>query len=634
MLYSYKSFTLILESTKREKTIKKYKEKIKKFCNVPDIIDFCIKKTTSRDSTKGIQYSVWLANQLKNILLNEADDEFKEKIKKELKGEKTDIRMGDLVNRVIAINESKINYILDWLKNPLRGDEHVELSNLDLESAFEKSEEWHNSLTPTGTIKDESGNIIIDFKDGFYWIDLETTSCEDEANAMGHCGMTNEGDTLLSLRDKNKQPHVTVSIGQYPSGGGDEYTVIYQMKGKQNKKPDSKYHPYIYRLLVDPKLNVLEFGEEYNISEDFNLSDFDKETFMKVFEYKPKIFYNSIDNNFEMFHNIMKSDYMDADFTDDFIKKSGNITKMIFKALYFEYIEDSPEIEKMFKDNIDYKKFDLGNNALVNTYLWSIGYISDEEYLKLHTDELEMKNNKLYIYLDEENLDLNDFVKSLVFKDDIDWEPGECYGNDISYRWSDFTDDNKKEIIKKMIGREYQIGDDRIDLTKEMFIDNDTISHNDKTYQISVILNDEKDDVYNAIDYAICEAQDSADRNEYYKKAKNIVENTLSKFIREDKNRVGSDGKKVYYTNFYFDFNELFDKYKDKFLSYMEGELDAGFHGNYIDFEEEYLEEIGSILNEILYDKGKQSIDETYGVYGSINTNFLNEIIFDRLYDV
>jgi len=155
---------------------------------------------------------------------------------------------------------------------------------MSFDEAFKKSDEWHKSLKSGGVIEDEHGKILMTFPDGFYWIDLETTYDRDEANAMGHCGRTNKGDTIYSLRDRNKQPHITAAIDTYKG-------IVYQMKGRNNKKPIEKYHKYIVALLTNDELDptLKGFGTEYNKKEDFMPEDLDKELFNILKEKRPEI---------------------------------------------------------------------------------------------------------------------------------------------------------------------------------------------------------------------------------------------------------------------------------------------------------------------------------------------------------
>lgn len=153
------------------------------------------------------------------------------------------------------------------------------------------SENWHKELKASGLVTQEDGTVIMEFPDGYYWIDLETNSCEVEGQAMGHCANTS-ADTMLSLRQKKEQgaePHVTVAIDGSQEEG---YTNIHQIKGKGNKKPVEKYHKYIVDLLIKYKIATIS-NDEYRPSEDFNIGDLtDLSLIEKVLHAMPELYVN------------------------------------------------------------------------------------------------------------------------------------------------------------------------------------------------------------------------------------------------------------------------------------------------------------------------------------------------------
>lgn len=107
----------------------------------------------------------------------------------------------------------------------------------------------------------------------YVWFDLKTTDCREESDAMGHCGVDSSGDTLFSLREKKLnngklvgyKPHVTATFHEKDKR-------LSQVKGRENKKPVEKYHPFILELLE--KGIVEDFGGgAYYQDEDFGWGD-------------------------------------------------------------------------------------------------------------------------------------------------------------------------------------------------------------------------------------------------------------------------------------------------------------------------------------------------------------------------
>lgn len=164
---------------------------------------------------------------------------------------------------------------------------HQNFQGADFEDTYRDSVTWHEEIEDGGTSKalqlQEDQEIIKEFSDGYYWVNLGDNACEDEGDSMGHCGYTS-ADTLLSLRDEKGVPHVTLACTYH----GTQSIVIYQMKGKGNTKPVKKYHPYIVDLLIDGEnyasevnghnqsYEVVDYKPEYMRYDDFNIFDLDE----------------------------------------------------------------------------------------------------------------------------------------------------------------------------------------------------------------------------------------------------------------------------------------------------------------------------------------------------------------------
>jgi len=338
MLHNYKSYILVCES-KRDNKIKKQTDKIHKFLTYEPLIDWIIKRVVDREGTKGLQYVVWFADKLKTYLLKWLFLELSDKkyvsdiaggedsLKKTIK---TFLETGEVVGteklqkkkvwfkkdiyasfkRMLDGSDGTVMVasIIDWLKSPIREEEIVNLSQYNsLKEASDRAIEWHENIKATGVVINEEGTVLMTFEDGYYWIDLETTECEDEAKAMGHCGRTDYGTTMYSLRRK-QSPHVTAAIEiEYnrtnDDGSSEEgyWSIIHQMKGRENKKPIEKYHPYILELLSYPNVSdnvkiindipkVIRFStEEYMPEEDFAISDLNMKQISKLHKANPEL---------------------------------------------------------------------------------------------------------------------------------------------------------------------------------------------------------------------------------------------------------------------------------------------------------------------------------------------------------
>jgi len=275
-----------------------------------------------------------------------------------------------------------VTTIRDWINGNVQNGrmvnesgQPIDIRNYTLDQAFQESEQWHTALKASGEVMNEEGRIIMKFPDGFYWIDLQTSNCREEADAMGHCANTN-ADTLLSLR-KNKKPHVTVAynygdenykdVDVHERNEGDDEFVkggsYQQCKGKQNDKPDEKYHPYILALFK--KLEVKEYKPEYNPENDFRLSDLDEETIEGLVKEKFPLVMNDVGLLLRLYGEKKIGFEYFKNFRSPYINFYENGVEIAFKADYsdFDNIFDSDQenyLSKYLKGDIDWEPYDYG----------------------------------------------------------------------------------------------------------------------------------------------------------------------------------------------------------------------------------------------------------------------------------
>ena len=169
---------------------------------------------------------------------------------------------------------------------------------------YNESKEWHDSLNlGQGDINYKEENTIIkDFRDadgnGFYWVDLNTNTSDEECKRMGHCGRTASNNNLYSLRENKKLPggkftlnksHLTSSIG---NDG-----ILYQLKGPKNSKPQEEFHQYILPLFFvlggrgeQEDYLIQGFGSEYASNLDFKITDLPDDTIKELYTQRPELF--------------------------------------------------------------------------------------------------------------------------------------------------------------------------------------------------------------------------------------------------------------------------------------------------------------------------------------------------------
>jgi hypothetical protein len=153
---------------------------------------------------------------------------------------------------------NKTEHIIHFIENIDQRDKQKQLKG-NFEQINSNAEKWSVQLQKQGAkLKDkqeEGLNTLMQFKDGFQIVQLTTKDhCKREGNLMGHCvgGYDPKTKTILSLRDSQNQPHVTLEI--------KNENEVHQIKGKSNKAPIPKYQKYIRYFL---KKNL-----QYIVSED------------------------------------------------------------------------------------------------------------------------------------------------------------------------------------------------------------------------------------------------------------------------------------------------------------------------------------------------------------------------------
>lgn len=141
---------------------------------------------------------------------------------------------------------------------------------------FERmEEEWKDSVGE-GLVPDRGEKVFLDVGNGYVWFDLQRAACDEESEAMGHCGNSpaagNPDLTILSLREKKKVNgelfwRVALTFILNKRTG-----YIGEMKGRGNDKPSEKYHRYIVPLIMDDRIKGLN-GGGYLPEHNFDVKD-------------------------------------------------------------------------------------------------------------------------------------------------------------------------------------------------------------------------------------------------------------------------------------------------------------------------------------------------------------------------
>jgi len=177
---------------------------------------------------------------------------------------------------------------IDWLLSLPPDDRHIRrIDRMSWAEAQRCSHAWHASLARTASYKRIQGDLetgtkmLAQFKGGVRMVELHTDEAlKVEGAAMGHCvgrggyiERIARGETrVLSLRDENGEPHVTIELGRPrsieikglgsvkvakpPTDGISQIEivssdwVVVQIRGKGNREPVQKWQRFVDRFLA------------------------------------------------------------------------------------------------------------------------------------------------------------------------------------------------------------------------------------------------------------------------------------------------------------------------------------------------------------------------------------------------
>lgn len=249
--------------------------------------------------------SVWMGNKLiDHVIANSKTGYSPDYDRKNAADYINQSGLGRFHNR---INIGYIQGIMDYIRVGLDGNTST-IKNLNYEELKEKSKEWHDSLKVSGGeinyTEPHTHNILVDKRDkngiGFYWVDLNTNSSDEECRRMGHCGRTNNANTILSLRETKPyqgNPKYTINTSHLTAAVGNNDGILYQLKGPKNSKPKEEYNDLILPLFYilggggeQEDYFIQGFGSEYASERDFKLTDLPDNVITTLYRDRPELF--------------------------------------------------------------------------------------------------------------------------------------------------------------------------------------------------------------------------------------------------------------------------------------------------------------------------------------------------------
>jgi len=311
--------------------------------------------------------SIWIANSLKKKYTEEMrnaseDDEMSlDEYYKTLDDDyKSIVRLLGKVNRPqinikkLSFDEAmdlvgKYRYIEAWLDAPevdiqaVRGEGF--LKNVSWDDALAMAEEWHSSLEAGGEVEDlisDDDEIIHTFDNGFKWVLTKARFCLKSKKSMGHCAKASNPNMWLIRLIKGNSEYVTVDWDP-------EKKFSIQIKGKGNRKPIEKLHPYIVWLIQNKSwggIDKLKTDTGYLPHTNFHLGDLKPELAAKIYGDNPDIM--KVDTILKFTSNDKKSKLISNLFKyDSFVKK---LVPYGFSK-FFEMVDNKDSVSSIILKN-------------------------------------------------------------------------------------------------------------------------------------------------------------------------------------------------------------------------------------------------------------------------------------------
>lgn len=232
-------------------------------------------------------------NNIDSTFQNESDNETIKKEKQIINRDlqKTANKANINVNSVNSLRRIK-EELTHYLGQDIASIRDYTFSNEPPRVMFDKLEdlenEWQAKIGTEAVKIQEDDKIILKFDGNMAWWLLPRSGCQDEANAMRHCGNVptqKHGQRILSFRTHIDgdywKPHLTFIL--------DENRYLGEMKGRSNDKPAEKYHPYITALLKKQKLIKGIKGGGYEPQNNFSLDDLDENERDELVQMNPNL---------------------------------------------------------------------------------------------------------------------------------------------------------------------------------------------------------------------------------------------------------------------------------------------------------------------------------------------------------
>jgi hypothetical protein len=362
----------------------------------------------AKSSLKRSDRIIWILrlmklNYLRDLLRFEfVPDDVIEDIKKDIikTARKANVDIGTPIPISMLVRD-----IEHFLSLPIQKIQDYQFTNQtpsELKSDLDELEqEWIGTRKEGGVEIQIGDEKLIEFDGGSkaWWL-LNRGACREEGDKMGHCGNSptvKGGDRILSFRTATDDPNFWVPHMTFIL---DDNKMLGEMKGKANKKPADKYHPYIVTLLRHKIIQGIKGGGG-EPEENFSLHDLDDSTREKLLSEKPELgslydFYkkegltNRVKNMiYDKVSDLRLPDIHSIDEDNVTLQHFGDFEEFLKEIKYIHPILEALHDAYYFDDEVSSDDIkEVAENLVVDTetYRRVIDKLSDKTLQKISTD--------------------------------------------------------------------------------------------------------------------------------------------------------------------------------------------------------------------------------------------------------
>ena len=335
-------------------------------------------------------------------------------------------------------------HVSDFLVQETDAGRGVKVARMDFVRLMQETAAWDKKMAEAAAKKAAEGLSLEgtenfkQYPDGMQWVKVVSdTALEAEGEVMGHCvgaycARVSRGDIeIYSLRDSIGFPHVTIEVSpahEQDDSGQIAYpdaASIKQIKGKGNKKPVSKYIPYVQDFVQS---GTWAFVDDIENAELTDVRYIAPATHMEEWLGLAKETFGA-----STYRTKAEIGALNAKFAEEILKREAAANPE-YKGPYLDKgSKDSEEVRVnaarlgIFQDSIPWQK--------------AMNFVKDAQHYILQVQQIAHSSSSLgvHAFVDAQNR-LQALKNNLMAK-----------GTDVAKRWEDFSKAENAQLQKILL---------------------------------------------------------------------------------------------------------------------------------------------------------------------------------------